>query len=282
MKILFLGDIVGKPGREILTGQLRGLATDLGADVCIANGENAAGGTGLTRATCEEILRAGVDVITAGDHVWKRKEFRVYVTDNLSVIRPANFPDDAPGCGYTVVDVGGGRDAGKDAAGGTNEAGEPGSGGTGIGVINLLGRTFMKPIDCPFRAVENALAAMGDDIRIIVVDMHAEATSDKMAMARYLDGRVTAVLGTHTHVQTADEQVLPGGTAYITDVGMVGPHESILGRKIEAVVTSFSTQLPTKFDVATGDVRICGALVEVNAETGKAISIERVNVSGSK
>ncbi len=273
MKILFLGDVVGKPGREVLGERLVGLRADLGADVCIANGENAAGGTGLTRATCEEILRAGVDVITAGDHVWKRKEFRAYVTDNLNVIRPANFPDEAPGCGYTVVDAGGANAA----AGGAD-----GAGGIGVGVINLLGRTFMKPIDCPFRAVENALEALGDSVSVIVVDMHAEATSDKMAMARYLDGRVTAVFGTHTHVQTADEQVLPGGTAYITDVGMVGPHESILGRKIEAVVTSFSTQLPTKFDVATGDVRICGALVEVDAETGRAISIERVNVSGSK
>lgn len=255
MKILFLGDVVGRPGREILSRRLSGLREEFGADLCIVNGENAAGGAGITPATGDEIFRAGADVITTGDHIWKRKEARQYLRDNPNVLRPANMPEEAPGAGHTVVTAADGSD---------------------VGTVNLQGRTFMPPTDCPFRAVERALQALGEDVRLIVVDMHAEATSDKGSMGRFLDGRVTAVLGTHTHVQTADEQILPGGTAFITDVGMVGPYESILGRRIESVVAAFSTQLPTRFDVAAGDVRIAGVLVEADPDTGKAVSIERV------
>ncbi len=255
MKILFLGDVVGKPGREILSRHLGSLREECGVDLCVANGENAAGGSGITPATGGEIFEAGVDVITTGDHIWKRKESRQYLNDNPNVLRPANMSEDAPGSGHTIIKA---------------------EDGTEVGVINLQGRTFMSPTDCPFRAAEGALEALGDHVRVIVVDMHAEATSDKIAMGRFLDGRVTAVLGTHTHVQTADEQIFPGGTAYITDVGMVGPYESVLGRTIESVVAAFSTQLPTRFDVATGDVRIGGVLVEADPTTGKAVSIERV------
>ena len=255
MKILFLGDIVGRPGREILSRQLGVLRKEGGVDLCVANGENAAGGSGITPITGGEIFKAGVDVITTGDHIWKRKESRQYLSDNPNVLRPANMPEEAPGGGHTIVKT---------------------EDGTEVGVINLLGRTFMSPVDCPFRAVQRALEAFGERVSVIVVDMHAEATSDKIAMGRFLDGRVTAVLGTHTHVQTADEQIFPGGTAYITDVGMVGPYKSILGRRIESVVAAFSTQLPTRFEVATGDVRIGGALVEANPDTGKAVSIKRV------
>lgn len=255
MKILFLGDVVGRPGREVLSRQLGALREECGVDLCVANGENVAGGTGITPDTGSKIFEAGVDVITTGDHIWKRKESRQYLNDNPNVLRPANMPEEAPGSGHTVVRTGD---------------------GTEVGVINLQGRTFMSPTDCPFHAVDRVLEALGERVSVIVVDMHAEATSDKIAMGRFLDGRVTAVLGTHTHVQTADEQIFPGGTAYITDVGMVGPYESILGRTIESVVAAFSTQLPTRFDVATGDVRIGGVLVEANPDTGKAVSIERV------
>lgn len=255
MKILFLGDIVGRPGRDILSRQLGGFRKEYGIDLCVANGENAAGGSGITPTTGGEIFGAGVDVITTGDHIWKRKESRQYLNDNSNVLRPANMPEEAPGSGHTIVNAGD---------------------GTEVGVINVQGRTFMSPTDCPFHAVERSLKALSERVRIIVVDIHAEATSDKMAMGRFLDGRVTAVLGTHTHVQTADEQVFPGGTAYITDVGMVGPYESILGRCVESVVSAFSTQLPTRFEVATGDVRMGGVFVEADPATGKALSIERV------
>lgn len=255
MNILFLGDVVGRPGREVLSHLLSGIREELGIDLCVANGENAAGGTGITPVTGTEIFNSGVDVITTGDHVWKRKEVRQYLEDNPNVLRPANMPEEAPGSGCAVVKV-------KD--------------GTDVGVINLQGRTFMPPIDCPFRAVNRVLDDLSGKARVIIVDMHAEATSDKIAMGRFLDGRVTAVLGTHTHVQTADEQIFPGGTAYISDVGMVGPYESILGRRIEPVVASFSTQLPTKFDVAEKDPRIAGVLVKVDTDTGKAISIKRI------
>ena len=255
MKILFLGDIVGSPGRDVLSCQLSAFRKECGIDLCVANGENSAGGSGITPITGGEIFGAGVDVITTGDHIWKRKESRQYLNDNPNVLRPANMPEEAPGSGHTIV-----------------KAGD----GTEVGVINVQGRTFMSPTDCPFHAVERSLKALGEHIRVVIVDIHAEATSEKIAMGRFLDGRVTAVLGTHTHVQTADEQVFPGGTAYITDVGMVGPYESILGRRIESVVSAFSTQLPTHFQVAKKDVRMGGVIVEADPATGKALSIERV------
>jgi metallophosphoesterase (TIGR00282 family) len=255
MKILFLGDVVGKPGRQIISRDLPRLRKRLSVDVCIANGENAAGGTGITRPTAREIFNGGVDVITTGDHIWKHKDIREYLKENEKIIRPVNLPEDSPGRGWTITET---------------------ADGVRVGVINVQGRTFMPPIDNPFRAVDRALKEMGDRPAVVVVDMHAEATSDKLIMGRHLDGRVTAVLGTHTHTPTADEQILPGGTAFITDVGMTGPYDSILGRKSECVIAAFTTELPVRFDVATGDVRIAGALVEADPQTGKALSIERV------
>jgi hypothetical protein len=257
MRLFFIGDIVGKPGRKICTQALRGLRQEQAIDLIVANGENAAGGSGLTPPIYHELLSAGIDGITLGDHVYKRSEVIPILQSEQRIVRPANYPPEAPGAEVMVLTVG-------------NEV--------RVAVFLLLGRVFMPPVDCPFHAADRVLAALPADIRVIVLDFHAEATSDKQVMARHLDGRVTAVLGTHTHVPTADEQVLPGGTAFQCDVGMTGPHESILGRRIDRVMETTLTNRPTYFDVADKDVRLNGSLVEIDPQTGRALDIRRIVV----
>ncbi|MCF6158834.1 MAG: TIGR00282 family metallophosphoesterase [wastewater metagenome] len=257
INVLVIGDIVGKPGRTILKNKLKAFNAKEGIHFCIANGENAAGGAGITSEIAKELFSCGVDVITTGDHVWDKKDIVHFLETNRNILRPANYSPLAVGKGYVVKDS---------------------HLGIRIGVINLLGRVFMKPVDCPFRAVDDILKTLPAEIKIIFVDMHAEATSEKIAMGWYLDGRVSAVFGTHTHVPTADEKILPKGTAFISDLGMTGPHESVLGRKIECVLRAIVTQMPTRFEVAEGDVRISGAKIVVDSQTGKAESIRRIEV----
>jgi len=228
-------------------------------DLVVANAENAAAGSGLTPDMYHQLTDAGVDCITMGDHIYRRKEIADVLKSQSNIVKPANFPDDAPGRDWTIVTAG----------------------NVPVAVFSLLGRVFMRPVDCPFRAADRVLSELPDDCRVILLDFHAEATSDTQLMGRYLDGRVTAVLGTHTHVPTADEQVLPGGTALQCDVGMTGPHASILGRRIDRVMETTRTFRPTRFDVAKGDVRLCGTIVEVDSSTGRAMGITRLVVSES-
>jgi len=258
LKILFIGDVVGSPGRKIVSQVLPRLIRqwDLGLVVC--NAENAAGGSGLTVKCHEELVDAGVDVFTMGDHVYRKDEIFGILETSDKIVRPANFPPDAPGEEVALA-----------------QARE----GTTVAVFSVLGRTYMRPVDCPFRAADRVLDQIPRDTRVILVDIHAEATSDKNLFGRYLAGRVSAVLGTHTHVATADEQILPGGTAYQTDVGMTGPHDSILGRRYDRVLTTTLTFVPNFYDVATGDPRLNGALVEIDPETGRASAIRRVSIN---
>ena len=258
LKILFIGDVVGAPGRKIVCQVLPRLIPRWGIGLVVCNAENAAGGSGLTVKCYEELVEAGVDVMTMGDHVYRKDEiFQVFdLTDN--VVRAANFPPDSPGPELALVKA---RD------------------GNLVAVFTVMGRTFMKPVDCPFRASERILDRIGRDTNVVIVDIHAEATSEKQLLARYLDGRVSAALGTHTHVATADEQILKNGTAYQTDVGMTGPHDSILGRRYDRVLSATLTCVPTHFDVATGDPRLNGALLTIDPETGHALSISRVSIN---
>jgi metallophosphoesterase (TIGR00282 family) len=226
-----------------------------GLDFVIANGENAAGGTGITPAIYRELIGAGVNVITLGDHIYKRGEIIGVLQTEQNIVKPANYPSDAPGREFAVA---------------------TGRNGTHVAVMSLLGRVFMRPVDCPFKAADRVLTALPTDVRVVVLDFHAEATSDKQLMGRHLDGRVSAVLGTHTHVPTADECILPRGTAFQCDVGMTGPYESILGRRIERVMETTLTFNPTAFDVATGDVRLSGSIVDVDEATGRATAIRRI------
>ncbi|MFC1549014.1 TIGR00282 family metallophosphoesterase [Candidatus Omnitrophota bacterium] len=255
MRILFIGDIVGNPGREIVEDVLEDFRKKRRIDAVIANGENAAGGSGLTPKIAEELLDNGIDVITSGDHIWKKKDIYDFLERTDRLIRPLNYPEGAPGKGSTVVDI---KGAGK------------------LGVINLIGRVFMEAVDCPFDSIRNEIEVIKKITPIIVVDMHAEATSEKVAMGWYLDGAVSAVVGTHTHIQTADEKVLPGGTAYITDCGMTGPYDSVIGRKKEQILSRFITQLPTRFELATDGIEMHGVIMDIDDKTGKAEMIERV------
>lgn len=260
INVLVIGDIVGKPGRVILKDKLRPFIDKENIHFCIANGENAASGAGITGEIAEELFSCGIDVITTGDHVWDKKEILHALETNRNILRPANYSPLAIGRGYVVKN---------------SKLGNP------IGVINLLGRVFMKPIDCPFRTVDEILKSISRETKIIFVDIHAEATSEKIALGWYLDGKVSAVVGTHTHVPTADEKILPKGTAFISDLGMTGPHESILGRRIECVLKAIVTQMPTRFDVAEKDIRINGVKVVVDSQTGKADTIKRIEVKES-
>ncbi len=255
MKLLFIGDVVGEPGREAVRGLYRALCERHGISYVIANGENIAGGSGLTLKTVRELLVIGVDVITSGDHVWDQKEFVGDILKEPRVLRPANFPPGAPGEGSIVW---------------KREGLPP------IAVLNLQGRTFMPALENPFTVADAAVRQLRKQTPIILVDMHAEATSEKIAMGRYLDGRVSAVIGTHTHVQTADEQVFHGGTAFLSDAGFTGPQESILGREIQPVIQRFVTQMPRRFKVATQRVMLHGAVIEVDDATGRAKTIERI------
>lgn len=257
MRLLLIGDIVGKPGRKIVQRALRGLIAREGLDFVVANGENSAAGSGITPDIYRELVEAGVDCVTLGDHIYKRREIFSVLAERPNIVKPANYPPRAPGRTFAVVRA---RD------------------GSQVAVVSLLGRVFMRPVDCPWSAVDRVLAELPPDVKTIVVDFHAEATSDKQLMGRYLDGRVSAVLGTHTHVATADEEVLPGGTAFQCDVGMTGPHRSILGREIARVLETTLTFNPTQFDVAADDVRLCGTIVDVDAATGRATAIRRVRI----
>jgi hypothetical protein len=253
--ILMCGDIVGKPGRTAVRELLPVLKKRFSVDCVIANAENAAGGSGLTPDTVSELISSGVQVLTSGDHIWKNKAVHEIIGREERLLRPANYPVQVPGRGSVALTAGS---------------------GVRVGVINLLGRVFMKPAECPFAAAMREYDAIRAETPVIVVDIHAEATSEKIAMGRYLDGKVTAVVGTHTHVQTADEQIFPGGTAYITDVGMTGPTVSILGREIEPVVSHFLTQMPERFNVASEGVEFQGVLIRADEHTGKAVGIERI------
>ncbi len=257
VSILFIGDIFGQPGRRIVKEKLPPLVEEYSPDLVLANGENAAAGFGITPALVEELLDLGIAVLTSGNHIWDRKEILPYLKEHQDgrLLRPANYPAQAPGHGLYVSE-----DRAK----------------FGYAVLNLQGRVFMPSIECPFRTADALLEQIPPRIKLRFVDMHAEATSEKLAMGWYLDGRVTAVLGTHTHVPTADEAVLPQGTAYITDLGMTGPYDSIIGVAKQDVIQKFLNQIPTRFEVASGDVRLCAALIKADPETGRALSIERI------
>jgi metallophosphoesterase (TIGR00282 family) len=260
MRILFIGDIFGRPGREIVRRALPALVERESLDFVIANVENSAAGVGVTGDIANAILSYGVDAMTTGNHVWDKKEVLDYMPRQPKLLRPANFPAGAPGRGSYL---------------GRTRSGEP------IGVVNVMGRIFMQPIDDPFAVVLKEIESLRGKARVIVVDMHAEATSEKVAMAWHLDGRATAVFGTHTHVQTADERILPKGTAAMTDVGMTGPHDSIIGVVTEAALGRFLTSMPAKFEPATGPARLNAVIVTADLATGRATSIERLNLSAS-
>src|SRR6195256_3102581 len=256
LTILFLGDIVGEPGRSAVIARLPDLKEKYALDFIIVNGENTAGGRGITGKITIDLLRAGVSVITTGDHIWDQKEIFGFIDTEPRLLRPINYPEGAPGHGAIVLETAKGK----------------------VGVINVQCRTFMLPIlENPFHAMETAIAKMRTETSIIVVDVHGETTSEKIALARFLDGKVSAVLGTHTHVQTADEQIFPGGTAFLFDAGMCGPASSILGRTIDPIVNRFVSNLPALFPVAHGDVRLCGVVVSIDEMTGRAVHIARVN-----
>jgi metallophosphoesterase (TIGR00282 family) len=257
MRILFIGDIVGKPGVEITLQSIPGLRRRESIDLVIANGENSENGSGITPAIYRKLIAAEIDCVTLGDHIYRKKDIIQILESQDNIVKPGNYPAEAPGKSWTVVKSSTGRR---------------------VAVFSLMGRVFMKPVDCPFHAAERILGEIPDDVKIRFCDFHSEATSDKQLMGRFLDGKVTAVCGTHTHVPTADEQVLPGGTAYISDVGMTGPHESILGRKIEKVLEATLTFRPVPFDVATGDVQISGVIIDVDPQSGKGQGIRRIKV----
>ncbi len=259
-RILFIGDVIGRSGRAAVRSILPELKEQLGARVSvpllvIANGENLAGGLGITQETADELCSYGVDILTTGNHVWDKKEFLNDIDLDERILRPANYPQGAPGRGYMVIE---------------SENGIP------VAILNLSGRIFMDPLDNPFAAARDIVPKLREKADIIILDFHAEATSEKVAMGWFLDGQVSAVLGTHTHVQTADERILPNHTAYITDVGMTGPINSVIGVKKDLVVRKFLTQMPVKFDVAKGDVMVCAVIIDVDRATGRAISIERL------
>ena len=254
MRILFLGDIVGPPGVAFVKRALPQVVAREQIDLVIANAENASGGSGITPAVYREVRQAGVQIVTMGDHVYKRQEIIPTMNKDDRICRPANFPAAAPGRDYVVASA---RD------------------GTTVAAFCLLGRTFTRPVDCPFAAADRVLKELEGRTRCVIVDMHAEATADKYLMAHHLKGRVSAVLGTHTHVPTADEQIFPGGTAFISDVGMTGPYDSILGRRVDRVLSTAITFIPSAFDVASGDPRLAGAIVDIDPATGQASAIRR-------
>ena len=250
MLILAIGDIVGSPGRRAVNKLVPGLRREYGIDFVVANAENAAGGFGVTPETAQELFDAGVDVLTSGNHIWAQKEIFPYLDSEMPILRPLNYPPGVPGRGYVVK--------------------------SGVLVINLIGRTFIGSFDCPFQTVDKLLDGINPKPPVIIVDFHAEATSEKMAMGRYLDGRVSAVLGTHTHVGTIDARVLPQGSAYVTDLGMVGPIDSIIGDDPELVIQRFLTSMPHRLTVGKGKTMLNAVMVKVDDKTGKALSIERI------
>jgi len=250
LKILAIGDIIGKPGRKAVKEILPGLCDQYDIDLVIGNGENAAGGLGLTPGTADELFDSGIDVITTGNHIWAYNEIIPYLDSELPLLRPLNYPPQNPGRGYVIKN--------------------------NVLIVNLVGRVFIGHFDCPFRAMDDLLAKFQGKSMPIIVDFHAEATSEKVAMGRYLDGRVSAVLGTHTHVGTIDAQILPGGTAYVTDIGMVGPTDSVIGDDPDSVIKRFLTQMPGRLSVGKGKVHFDAILVEVDVNTGRATDIKRI------
>ncbi len=254
MKILFIADIIGQPGREAVAKLLPELRKQEAPELVIANGENAAGGLGITPNVARDLFHLGIDVLTMGNHTWDKKEV-MEIIDDPNIVRPANYPPGVPGRGAALVAT-------------------PGK--FQVGIVNLVGRVFMPPNDCPFRAAEKIIAELKKETPVIIVDMHAEATSEKVAMGWYLDGKVSAVIGSHTHVQTADERILPEGTAYITDAGMTGPFDSVIGIKKEIILQRFLLGMPIRFDVAGGDVVLNAVLLDIDEKTGKALDIKRI------
>jgi len=258
MKILFIGDIVGNPGRKALIEGLPDLVSKLKIEFVIANAENAAGGFGITQSIGEELFSLGIHVLTSGNHIWDKKEAVTYIVKENRLLRPANYPPDVPGFGSIVMNA---------------------PSGDKVAVLNLSGRVFMSPLDCPFRKAREEVAVLKKQTKIIIVDFHAEATSEKSAFGWFLDGEVSAVIGTHTHVQTADEKILPKGTAFITDVGMTGPVDSIIGVKKEQIIQKFLTQIPVRFETAKGETMLSCAVVDINPKTGLSTSIQRLQLT---
>ncbi|WP_224985145.1 TIGR00282 family metallophosphoesterase [Geomonas agri] len=258
VKLLFIGDVIGKPGREALSRELHRIVDRHMVDLVIANGENAAGGFGLTEETAQDLFKCGVQMITSGNHIWDKKDALEYIKREDRIVRPANYPEGTPGKGTTIVKT---------------------PGGVKVGILNLEGRVFMNNLDCPFRCADREIAKLKEETPIVFVDFHAEATSEKVSLGWYLDGRVAAVIGTHTHVQTADERILTAGTAYMTDAGMTGSFDSVIGVKKEEAILKFVTQRPSKFEVAKKDIRINAVAIEVDEKTGLALNIERINIA---
>lgn len=257
MRVLFIGDVFGKPGRRALQQKLRGLIHARSADFCIANVENAAGGFGLTPQLAQELLDLGIDVLTGGNHIWDKKAVVPYIADQPRLLRPLNYPEGVPGAGIFIGDS---------------------ACGQRVAVLNVQGRVFMPPLDCPFRLGAAAIERARRQTPIVIVDFHAEASSEKQAFAWHVDGRASAVIGTHTHVQTADERLLPKGTAFITDVGMTGPYDSVIGSVPDLSIERFLTQMPNRLEPASSNIRLCAVLIEVEEQTGMAVSIERLNI----
>ena len=258
VKILFIGDIIGKPGRQALSRELHRLVDRHNVDIVIANGENAAGGFGLTEETAKELFKQGIHLLTGGNHIWDKKEQVPLILADPRILRPANYPAGALGNGSAVLTT---------------------PGGVKVGVLNLEGRVYMKTLECPFKVADREIERLKQETNIIFIDFHAEATSEKSALGWYLDGRVSAVVGTHTHVQTADERILTQGTAFLTDAGMTGAFDSVIGMGKEETISRFLTQLPSKFEVAKKDIRLNGVVIGVDQQSGKAVSIERINIA---
>ena len=258
MRLLFLGDIVGEPGRKLVRKAIPALRESRQIDLVVVNAENIAGGSGMTPKIYAQLRRSGVDACTMGDHIYKKREIIPVLQRGEPVCKPANFPPEAPGPDHLIVET---------------------ASGVSVGIISVLGRIFMRPVDCPLAALDRVLEQLADKVRVILVDVHAEATSEKQVVFRYVSGRVSAVVGTHTHVPTADASISADGTAYITDVGMTGPYESIIGRRIDKVIHTTKTFEPLSFDVATGDPRISGVIVEIDETTGRAQSIEPIHMN---
>jgi hypothetical protein len=257
MRVLFIGDIVGKAGRRVLREGISGIIDKFKIDFTIANVENAAGGFGITEPVCREIFSMGVDVLTSGNHIWDKKESLPYIMKERRLLRPANYPDGVPGYGSIVAGT---------------------SSGEKIAILNISGRVFMQPLECPFRTAQRELQRLKKETKVIIIDFHAEATSEKSAFGWFLDGEASAVIGTHTHVQTSDEKILPNGTAFITDVGMTGPIHSVIGIKKDLIINRFLTQMPVRFETAKGPATISCVVIDIDSDTGRATDIKRLQI----
>lgn len=255
MKVLFIGDVVGNPGRRAVKEMIPDIRKVYDFDFCFANCENAAGGSGITYPVAQELYKSGIDAITMGNHTWSKREVLNFIETDSRIVRPANYPQETPGRGFAIIE----------------------KGDLKIGIVNIQGRVYMDPVDCPFKAAERDLELLKKHVKPVVLDIHAEATSEKYALAWHLDGKVSCVLGTHTHVQTSDERILPNGTAYITDVGMTGPYDGILGMDKDIVIKKFITQMPVRFELAQGKVQFNAVIIDIDEKTGKTNSIERIS-----